>query len=171
MIDLAETHCGESSGAKTSYKHLIFSCAHCWRWFRVVISRRGRKNAMYVFHHSSNQGGPIKILLYINFDTPTPSVADVEAQGAYFKGADSTRGPSFSTFYFLVILYFDISCSDFTWWTGMVSPSFWPILAWCAQSGPEIGPKTRLGGFLVKYQYLVTGGNIWSHLVTPGHFL
>ena len=22
---------GESSGAKTSYKHLIFSCAHCWR--------------------------------------------------------------------------------------------------------------------------------------------
>ena len=81
----------------------------------MVISRRGRKNAMYVFHHSSNQGGPIKILLYINFDTPTPSVADVEAQWASFKHADSTRGPSFGTFYFLVILYFEIPCSDFTW--------------------------------------------------------
>ena len=81
----------------------------------MVISRRGNKNAIYVFHHSSTQGGPIKILLYIRFDTPIPSVADVEAQGAYFKGADSTRGPSFDTFYFLVILYFDISCSDFTW--------------------------------------------------------
>ena len=81
----------------------------------MVISRRGRKNAISVFHHSSTQGGPIKILFYIGFDTPTPSVADVEAQRTYFKGADSTRAPSFGTFYYLVILYFEIPCSDFTW--------------------------------------------------------
>ena len=81
----------------------------------MVISRRGRKNAISVFHHSSTQGGPIKILLYIKFDLPTPSVADVKAQWAYFKGADSTRVPQFGTFYFLVILYFEIPFSDFTW--------------------------------------------------------
>ena len=81
----------------------------------MVISRRGRKNAISVFHHSSTQGGPIKILFYIGFDTPTPSVADVQAQRAYFKGADSTRAPRFGTFYYLVILYFEIPCSDFTW--------------------------------------------------------
>ena len=72
----------------------------------MVISHRRRKNAISVYHHSSTQGGPIKIPLYIGFDTPTPSVADVEAQRAYFKGTDSTRAPSFSTFYFLVILFF-----------------------------------------------------------------
>ena len=81
----------------------------------MVISPRGRKYAISVFHHSSTQGGPIKILLYIGFDTPTPSVAAVKAQGAYFKGADSTRAASFGTFYYLVILYFEIPCSDFTW--------------------------------------------------------
>ena len=152
VLDLPETHCGESSGGKTSYKHLIFSCAHCWRWFRVVISHRGRKNAISVFLHSSTQGGPIKILLYIGFDTPTPSVADVKAQWAYFKGADSTRVPRFCTFYFLAVLYFDVSFSDFTWWTGMKLQSFWHVLASCAQSGPKIGPKTAFLGFLVKYQ-------------------
>ena len=115
IIDLAVTHCGESSGAKTSSKHLILCCADCWRWFIGVISHRGRKNAIYVFHHSSTQGTPIKILLCIKFDTPTPSVADVKAQWAYFKGADSTKGHGFGTFYFLVILYFEILCSDFTW--------------------------------------------------------
>ena len=81
----------------------------------MVISRRGRKNAISVFHHSSTQGGPIKILLYIEFDTPTPSIADVEAQWAYFNGADSTRGRWFCTFYFLGILFLEIPPSDFRW--------------------------------------------------------
>ena len=115
IIDLAVTHCGESSSAKTFYKHLILCCAHCWRWFRGVTSHRGRKNAISVFHHSSTQGTPIKILLCIKFDTPTPSVADVKAQWAYCNGVDSTRGHWFCTFYFLGILYLEIPPSDFTW--------------------------------------------------------
>ena len=31
IIDLAETRCGESSSAKTTYKHLILYCADSWR--------------------------------------------------------------------------------------------------------------------------------------------
>ena len=55
VLDLAETHCGESSGAKTSYKHLIFSCAHCWRRFWVVFSRRGRNKKEMSFKNLQRQ--------------------------------------------------------------------------------------------------------------------
>ena len=51
--------------------------------------------------------------------------------------------PRICTFYVLEILCLEISCSDFTRWTGKVLRLFWPILASCALSGPEIGPKTR----------------------------
>ena len=75
----------------------------------------GEEKMRYMFSTIAPPRGLQSKYCYIRFDTPTPSVADVEAQGAYFKGADSTRGPSFSTFYYLVILYFEIPCSDFTW--------------------------------------------------------
>ena len=57
----------------------------------------------------------MKILIYIIYVTLIPGYADVKAQWAYFKGADSTRVPRFCTFYYLVILYFDVSFLDFTW--------------------------------------------------------
>ena len=118
MTDLAETRCGESSSAKTSYKHLILCCAHCWRWFRGVTSPEGRKNAISFLHHSSLKVAPMKILLYIIYVTLIPGYADVKAQWAYFKGTDSSRVSRFFTFSFLVILYLEISCSDITWWTS-----------------------------------------------------
>ena len=129
-----------------------FMLCALWRWFRGVSSPEGRKNAISFLHHSSLKVAPMKILLYIIYVTLIPGYTDVKAQRAYFKGADSTRVPRFCTFYFLAVLYFDVSFSDFTWWKGMKSQSFWHVLASCAQSGPKIGPKTAFLGFLVKYQ-------------------
>ena len=78
-------------------------------------SPEGRKNAISFFHPSSPQVAPMKILLYIIYVTLIPGYTDVKAQRAYFKGADSTRVPRFCTFYFLAVLNFDVSFSDFTW--------------------------------------------------------
>ena len=57
----------------------------------------------------------MKKLLYFKVVTLIPSYADVKAQWAYFKGADSMRVHRFCTFYFLGILYLEIPPSDFTW--------------------------------------------------------
>ena len=57
----------------------------------------------------------MKILLYIIYVTLIPGYADVKAQWAYFKGTEFSRVPRFFTFCFLVILYLEISYSDFTW--------------------------------------------------------
>ena len=74
-----------------------------------------RKILNLFFAPSSAQVAPMKKLLYIKVVTLIPSYADVKAQWAYFKGADSMRVHRFCTFYFLGILYLEIPPSDFTW--------------------------------------------------------
>ena len=70
---------------------------------------------IFFLDRSSLQVAPMKILLNIIYLTLIPGYADVKAQWAYFKGTDSRRVPRFFTFCFLVILYLEISYSDFTW--------------------------------------------------------
>ena len=52
---------------------------------------------------------PIKKLVNTNIGALVPGYIDVEAQWAYFKGADSTGVHSFGTFCHLAILYIKIS--------------------------------------------------------------
>ena len=81
----------------------------------AIFCSKWRKNLIRIFHPSSPQVTPMKKLLYIKVVTLIPSYADVKAQWAYFKGADSMRVHRFCTFYFLGILYLEIPPSDFTW--------------------------------------------------------
>ena len=74
-----------------------------------------RKFLNLFFAPSSAQVAPMKKLLYIKVVTLIPSYADVKAQWAYFKGADSMRVHRFCTFYFFGSLYLEIPPSDFTW--------------------------------------------------------
>ena len=60
------------------------------------------------FGHKYFLVAPIKKLVNTNIGEVVPGYVDVEAHGAYFKGAISRRVHSFGTFCLLAILYFKI---------------------------------------------------------------
>ena len=169
ITDLAETWSDDSGHLKNLVgTHILGPCY--WKyWFRPHLSGKFQIFKIWYFDRNFFLFGFRQKLVCKRYQDLYPSYLDVKFQPFSSKDVEATASGRFWMFLSVWIFFYDVPQQFFVSCTGLVARSFWPILVRCACSWAEKWAKMWFLVFLLINQQLVTAGNIWSHLATPGH--
>ena len=166
ITDFDENRCGGRSDPKNPKNDHILGFWYPQGWFIAIFSPELKKIPNLFFGHNYFLVAPIKKLVNTNIGDLVPGYADVEAQWAYFKGANSRRVRSFGTFFLLAILFINISQIRRLVLNERVNAI---ILSNFGSLSGNLSWDIDQNVFLAFYSIISVPGHFWSHLATLGH--